>query len=1720
MINQTSTKQITWLGRMFLALMFLLGVTNVHAQTTSTIGTVGALSSYFYGPIYRSSATSVFHYSNYAYIYTQAELAAAGINPGDAVSDIRFYKNSTFQMSGTNSGTVTIYAKNSANTALTSPTTWGTLTSGATLVNTTTYNSTSNIPGAVGWVTYTFSAPFTYTGGALEIYVGWSLSPTTSPYTGGAFNWLYASGYSGNMSLGYASNLASTGTTNLATGSYGGTLRPNTQLTTAPSGPCTGTPAPGNTTGPSAVCPGQTFSLGLQNSTPGSGVTYLWESADDAAFTLNVNTIPGSLPSVSTSQTSDKYYRCLVDCGGNSAYSNVLTVTTNGFLGCYCIPTTTNGCASGDHITNVTFTSSGSPINNTTGACLSASYSNYTAQQATVMQGDIVPVSVSVNNGGTEYAAGWIDYDQSGTFDASEYIALTDADGVAPWIYTANVTIPVTATVGITGMRFRSSYAATIAPNSACGTYSFGETEDYRIDIMATTACTGTPAPGNTIASAASVCPGGTVNLSLQNVTPGTGVTYQWESADDAAFTLNVQTLGTSPFQSANPTTATYYRCLVDCGGNSAYSTEVLVNINSFLLCYACTPIPAFAADEEIYSVTVGAGSTDPLYAGAAGCTTVAPGPGSILNRYSNFKTLAPITSVMQGDIVPFTVEENECDGATFYSFGTGIWIDYNQDGDFDDVGEEAFKEGTTLVGPRNVTGTFTVPFTALTGTTVMRVIVAENFAGATLTPCLAYNYGETEEFLIDITPSTACTGTPSPGNTIASAASVCPGSPVNLSLQNQTIGSGVTYQWESADDAAFTLNVQTLGTSPFQTANPTTPTYYRCLVDCGGNSAYSVEVLVGISPFLNCYCSTGLGGSCGINAMSSVEIVTTTLNNVTNGCTGPYNAFPQSGSTTASLLAGNPYTMNVGVITGSNTQVAIWIDYNQNGTFETSEYTLINGNIPSGGLGSGSFTIPLTALAGSTGMRVRSDWQGTTAWTSADACTNRTWGETEDYIIDIVLPSACSGTPAPGNTVASVASVCPGGSVNLSLQNPNLGTGITYQWESADDAAFTINVQTLGTASTQSATLTTPTYYRCLVDCGGNTAYSVEVLVNINSFLDCYCTSIPGFAGDEEIYSVTIGSGSTDALYAGVAGCTTAAPGPGSILGRYSNFKTLSPITSVMQGDIVPFTVEENECDGATFFSFGTGIWIDYNHDGDYDDAGEEVFKEATTLVGPRNVTGNFTVPFTSTLGTTTMRVIVAENFSGASLTPCLTYNYGETEDFLIDITASTACTGTPTPGNTIASATTFCAPASPITLSLQNATTGSGVTYQWYQANDQAFTSGVVALGTSNTQSVTPSQASTWYRCEVTCSGNTGISTEVEITQNAPSACYCTPTYSTGTGFGDYIQTAEILGTTLNNNSGASPSPYYTLYPQSGSTTAALAPGTTYTLNVTVGTYSANDVAAWIDYNGNGVLNDLTPDVELLGEAYNVAANGVASIVFTVPASLPLGDYRLRIREADQSGVMDPCLGYSYGETEDYTISVVNPTASLLATFVIQGYYDVNTGNMQPVYLNSGVGVSPTEADLVTVSLHDASAPYAQVHTFSGIQNINGQITCTFPGSAVGNSYYIVLTNRNAVETWSANPVLISASTSYDFTSSAAQAYLGNQIDVSGTGLFAIYNGDVNQDDVIDGLDFNDWETDNNNFAGGYVTTDFNGDGIVDGLDFLIWEPNNNNFIGTAMP
>ena len=92
-----------------------------------------------------------------------------------------------------------------------------------------------------------------------------------------------------------------------------------------------------------------------------------------------------------------------------------------------------------------------------------------------------------------------------------------------------------------------------------------------------------------------------------------------------------------------------------------------------------------------------------------------------------------------------------------------------------------------------------------------------------------------------------------------------------------------------------------------------------------------------------------------------------------------------------------------------------------------------------------------------------------------------------------------CSGTPTPGNTVATVASACTGQSFTLSLQN-SIGNLANYSWEFDNGGGWTA----FGTnAPTQVVTQSVPTSYRCNVDCpagGGSptTATSTPISVSM----------------------------------------------------------------------------------------------------------------------------------------------------------------------------------------------------------------------------------------------------------------------------------------------------------------------------------------------------------------------------------------------------------------------------------------------------------------------------------------------------------------------------------------------------------------------------------------------------------------------------------------------
>jgi hypothetical protein len=112
-----------------------------------------------------------------------------------------------------------------------------------------------------------------------------------------------------------------------------------------------------------------------------------------------------------------------------------------------------------------------------------------------------------------------------------------------------------------------------------------------------------------------------------------------------------------------------------------------------------------------------------------------------------------------------------------------------------------------------------------------------------------------------------------------------------------------------------------------------------------------------------------------------------------------------------------------------------------------------------------------------------------------------------------------------------------------------------------------------------------------------------------------------------------------------------------------YSNFTAISTNLSVGTA----YTITVTPVWTGSVYNEAYSVWIDYNQDGDFTDAGEQVWTRAATNATP--VSGNFTVPASAANGATRMRVSMKYN---GIPTACETFTYGEVEDYTVVITGS----------------------------------------------------------------------------------------------------------------------------------------------------------------------------------------------------------------------------------------------------------------------------------------------------------------------------------------------------------------------------------------------------------------------------------------------------------------
>jgi hypothetical protein len=248
--------------------------------------------------------------------------------------------------------------------------------------------------------------------------------------------------------------------------------------------------------------------------------------------------------------------------------------------------------------------------------------------------------------------------------------------------------------------------------------------------------------------------------------------------------------------------------------------------------------------------------------------------------------------------------------------------------------------------------------------------------------------------------------------------------------------------------------------------------------------------------------------------------------------------------------------------------------------------------------------------------------------------------------IINYTLP-VCSGTPAPGNTIASVNPVGGGSSTVLSLQNATAGSGVTYQWQSSANNSTWIDISG-ATSATYTATPTAATYYRCNVTCSGATGTSNSLLVNLT-----YCTP-SATSTTYYITGVTITNGQTNFANTGTSY---------GLSSGYSNYTSTISCSQYATGT-VNFAVALAGNSVSNTYSYGVAIWVDWNKNFVFD-AGELMYNSAAYIY---SASGSFTVPTGTANGDYRMRVLA--DYNATSPAACsVSSNNGECEDYTFTV-------------------------------------------------------------------------------------------------------------------------------------------------------------------------------------------------------------------------------------------------------------------------------------------------------------------------------------------------------------------------------------------------------------------------------------------------------------------
>ncbi|MBE9575979.1 reprolysin-like metallopeptidase [Flavobacterium proteolyticum] len=452
-----------------------------------------------------------------------------------------------------------------------------------------------------------------------------------------------------------------------------------------------------------------------------------------------------------------------------------------------------------------------------------------------------------------------------------------------------------------------------------------------------------------------------------------------------------------------------------------------------------------------------------------------------------------------------------------------------------------------------------------------------------------------------------------------------------------------------------------------------------------GGSTNNSDDMIVTVNatagPFTVTAPNTAVSYVGGSSQTITWNVAGTTANGV--NCANVDILISTNGGTTwSTLLAATPNdgTQAVTIPNTAGTQNRIMIKGTNHIFFDVSNtnFTITAGtsdttapstptNLTASGTTQTSTNLSWTASTDNVGVTGYDVYRGTTLLTTVTGTTYTATGLTAStaYSFTVRAKDAAGNISASSNTVnvttlANTTDTTAPSTPTLSASGTTQ-TSTNLSWTAATDnvgvTGYNVyrgtTLLTTVTGNTYTATgLTASTAYSFTVrakDAAGNISASSNT-VNVTTLANTtvtYCASQGNSTADERIGRVQFGT---------INNASTGTAG-------YENFTAIS--TNAVRGTAYTITITPSWT--STVYSEGYAVFIDYNNDGDFVDAGETVFTKAASTTTP--ATGSFTIPATTTVGAKRMRVSMKYN---GIPTSCEAFSYGQVEDYTINVTST----------------------------------------------------------------------------------------------------------------------------------------------------------------------------------------------------------------------------------------------------------------------------------------------------------------------------------------------------------------------------------------------------------------------------------------------------------------